>query len=115
EETYFDALRPVIINGIEDVATQGDLLDRCLVLSLPPIPEDRRKGEEKFWHEYEAAHPRILGALLDAFSGGLRSLPDVHLERLPRMADFAAWGAAVGHKLGWSDRVFLTRYAANQD
>jgi hypothetical protein len=29
------------------------------------------------------------GALLDAVSEGLQRLPDVRLERLPRMADFA--------------------------
>ena len=28
EETIFDATRPAIINGIDDVATRADLLDR---------------------------------------------------------------------------------------
>jgi hypothetical protein len=35
EETIFSAKRPIIITGIGDVATRGDLLDRAL---LPPPP-----------------------------------------------------------------------------
>jgi hypothetical protein len=38
--------------------------------------------------------PRILGALLDAVVHGLRALGRVHLDRLPRMADFALWATA---------------------
>jgi hypothetical protein len=34
----------------------------------------------------------MLGALLDAAVHGLRTLGRVHLDRLPRMADFAIWG-----------------------
>jgi hypothetical protein len=33
-------------------------------------------------------------ALLDALAEGLRELPLVRLERLPRMADFAIWATA---------------------
>jgi hypothetical protein len=114
EETHFDAMRPVLLNGIEDVATRFDLLDRCVVLSLPTIPDDRRREEEALWREFEAAHPRILGALLDAVVGGLRMLPSVKLDRLPRMADFARWGEAVGRALGWSEGAFLSAYEANR-
>ena len=89
EETHFDAMRPVLLNGIEDVATRCDLLDRCIALTLPTIPEDKRREEGPFWLEFEAALPKILGALFDAMVGGLRELPSVKLDRLPRMADFA--------------------------
>jgi hypothetical protein len=114
EETFFDAMRPILLNGIEDVATRFDLLDRCVVLSLPTIPEDRRREEEPFWRAFEAAHPQILGALLDAVVGGLRTLPSVQLDRLPRMADFARWGEAVGRSLGWGPGAFLASYEANR-
>ena len=114
EETHFDAMRPVLLNGIEDVATRCDLLDRCLVLSLPTIPDDRRREEKPFWREFEAAHPGILGALLDAVVGGLRMLPSVKLDRLPRMADFARWGEAVGRALGWDEGAFLRAYESNR-
>jgi hypothetical protein len=69
EETVFDAQRPVLLTGIEDLATRGDLLERSIVLTLPPIPEDRRRSERALWKQIEAVRPRILGALLTALSG----------------------------------------------
>ena len=39
------------------------------------------------------------GALLDAVVGGLRTRPSVPRDRLPRRADIARWGAAVGRSL----------------
>jgi hypothetical protein len=41
-----------------------------------------------------SARPHILGALLDAAAQGLKMLPQVRLQRLPRLADFALWAAA---------------------
>src|SRR5262249_33085117 len=45
DEVLFDAQRPVIINGIEEVATRGDLLERSLLLTLPRIHEGDRRTE----------------------------------------------------------------------
>ena len=36
DEVLFDAARPIILNGIEDVVTRPDLADRGLFLTLPP-------------------------------------------------------------------------------
>ena len=38
EEVIFDAMRPVILTGIEDLATRSDLLDRSVLLTLPNDP-----------------------------------------------------------------------------
>jgi hypothetical protein len=43
EEVLFDAARPVILNGIEDIVARPDLADRALFLTLEPIPEERRR------------------------------------------------------------------------
>ena len=48
-----------------------------------------RRDEAQFWREFEQTRPRILGALLDATTAGLRNLTNVRLDQLPRMADFA--------------------------
>lgn len=87
----FDAMRPVILTGIEELATRNDLLDRAVLLTLPTIPEDKRRPEAEFWAAFDAAAPSILGALLPAVSDAMRRLPAVKLPRLPRMADFALW------------------------
>jgi len=113
-EKIIDVRRPVLLNGIEELATREDLLDRALIVYLPSIPEDRRRTEEDFWREFEEAQPRILGALLDAVSTALRNLPDTRIPRLPRMADFAKWVAAAEPALGWKPGTFLRAYAGNR-
>jgi hypothetical protein len=89
DEVLFEAERPVILNGIEDIVTRPDLADRAVFLTLEPIPEERRRTEAELWAAFEAERPRILGVLLDAVVEGLKLLPETHLPKLPRMADFA--------------------------
>jgi len=94
DEMLFAAARPVILNGIEEVITRPDLADRAILLMLAPIAERQRRPETALWREFEFARPRILGALLDAAAHGLHMLPQVRLQSLPRMADFALWATA---------------------
>ena len=93
-EILLQAARPVILNGIVDVITRPDLADRAVFLTLPHVHEGRRRPEKQVWHDFEAAKPLILGALLDAASHGMRTLPEVRLDHLPRMADFVLWSTA---------------------
>jgi hypothetical protein len=53
EEVLFDATRPLLLNGITDVATRPDLLDRALTVTLPPISEEKRRPEAALWREFE--------------------------------------------------------------
>jgi primase-polymerase (primpol)-like protein len=110
DEILFDAQRPALATSIEEVVSSGDLLDRSLLLRLEPIPEERRRTERDLWDTWEIARPRVLGALLDAVSGGLRLLPTVSLDKMPRMADFARWAEAVGRGLGWKPGAALAAY-----
>jgi hypothetical protein len=113
EEVLFQAARPILLNGIEDVISRPDLGDRAIFLTLTPIGEAQRRPEAELWREFEIARPRILGALLDAAVHGLRALGCVQLERLPRMADFALWATACETAL-WSAGTFARAYAANR-
>ena len=112
DEVLFQAARPIILNGIEDVITRPDLADRSIFLTLPHLAEERRRTEKEIWRDFETAQPRILGALLDAASHGLRALPEVRLEQLPRMADFALWATACEPVIGPTSS-FLLAYKAN--
>lgn len=114
DEAIFDFVRPIILNGIEDVISRQDLLDRAILFNLPPIPEDRRRPEETFWREFEEARPRILGGLLDAVAEGLRNIESVKLDKLPRMADFARWVVACEPALPWKPGAFMEAYAGNR-
>ena len=71
DETILDVQRPVMLNGIEEVVTRNDLLDRSIIVYLPSIPPERRQPEKRFWREFEQARPAILGAILDAVSTAL--------------------------------------------
>jgi hypothetical protein len=115
DEILFDAQRPVILNGIEELATRGDLLDRAIILYLEQIPKAERKREAVFWKAFEEARPQILGVLLTAVSKALANIETIELDELPRMADFAIWGAAAAPALGWTAEKFLTAYTENRE
>lgn len=114
EEVLFEAARPMILNGIEEMVKRSDLADRSLFLELEAIPEGHRRPESELWSGFNAARPKILGTLLDAVSHGLRRLPDTRLDRLPRLADFAIWATACETVL-WSAGTFGAAYSANRD
>jgi hypothetical protein len=115
DETLFEAQRPLTINGIAEIAFNGDLLDRSLIVYLPRIPKRRRRKEEAFWAELRPQAGRLLGALLDAVVVGLKRSGELQLEELPRMADFAHWVAACEPALRWPARTFLSAYEINSD
>jgi hypothetical protein len=115
DEKLFDAMRPIMINGIEDLATRGDLLDRCVILMLPTIPDENRREEAELWESFERIRPGVLGALLDAVSAALRNKRSVALTSKPRMADFATWVVAAEPALGWPEGTFLAAYNANRN
>ena len=114
DEVLFDAARPAILNGIEEIVTRPDLADRAIFLSLEPIPEKRRRSEAELWAAFEVERPRILGVLLDAVVEGLKRLGETRLEKLPRMADFALWATACEMAL-WSAGTFWSAYCGNRD
>jgi hypothetical protein len=114
DEALFSAHRPILLNGITDVVTRPDLLDRALVVTLDPIPDDKRKSESDLDAAFAAAHPYILAALLDAVVVALKNESTTVITELPRMADFATWVVAAESALGWEPGAFLAAYRANQ-
>jgi hypothetical protein len=115
DEMIFDAMRPVLMNGIEELATRSDLLDRSLIIFLPNIPEEKRLTVTQIWHEFNAIHAGSLGALLDAVSMALARVEQMRFDRLPRMADFAQWAAAAEVALGFEAGEFIRAYAGNRE
>jgi hypothetical protein len=114
EQQIFQVQRPIILNGIDDIATRGDLLDRSIVLNLPAIPPEKRKDEREFWKDFNRDRPYILDAVYNAISAGLAA-GRPQLQALPRMADFAEWITRCEHGLGWNNGSMLTAYNENKD
>lgn len=114
EETVFEFLRPLLINGIDSLATRPDLLERSILITLPAIAEETRGKEAELTEMFEVLKPQLLGALLTSVSQGLAKLPTVKPDRLPRMADFACWAIAVEEALGFEAGSFMEAYGDNR-
>jgi hypothetical protein len=87
--------RVILLTSIDPGALRGDLGDRVLLVDLEPIKETGRRSERDIDAEYEAARPRILGAIFDLLAKVWKELPTIKLDRLPRMADFGRLLAAM--------------------
>ena len=111
-ELVIGGARPTILNGIGEFVTRGDLADRALLLRVPVIAETRYATEAAVWTRFERERARILGALLDAVSTGVKSHSQVRLEGLPRMADFVVWATAC--ESGQCRGAFLGAYERNR-
>jgi hypothetical protein len=111
DEVVVHVSRPIVLNGIEEVAVRGDLLDRGLILTLPPI--GRYQDEDAFWRSFKEAHPRLLGALLDAVAGALANHSQTPTPNL-RMADFARFVTAAEPALGLERGAFAAAYRSNR-
>ncbi len=114
EEIVLEACRPVILNGIDDLATRPDLADRSLIVTLAPLSAGTRKREADLVEGLTAAAPRILGALLSALAAGMAGQRNVVLEDVPRLADFAHFVTAAESALGWPEGAYMETYLANR-
>ena len=114
-ETIFNNMRPVILNGISDVASRHDLIDRGVMINLEMIPEEARRSEKEIWQKFDQIKPRILGGLFDAVSSAIRNQNNISFDRLPRMADFAIWAAAAEKETPWTEGIsFMDAYSGNR-
>ena len=115
DEMIFSFRRPMVINGIEELAVRPDLLDRSILIHIEPITDERRRDEQNFWQDFEDIRPQLLGRMLDIIVEGIRRLPIINLASSPRMADFARWGVAVEQAMGFPEGSFLSAYQSNRD
>lgn len=109
----FSFRRCIIFDSIDVGALAPDLADRTVTITLELIPDEGRLDEETFWSEWAAAHPQLLGAVLDLAARVMARLPEIVLGRKPRMADFARILAAVDAELGTTAFDRYARQAAN--
>jgi hypothetical protein len=105
--------RPVILTALFAVTDREDFLDREVRVTLKRI-EGNRKTEEQVLTEFAFVRARVLGALFDGVSAGLRFLPSIVMEELPRMADFVLFATAAGKHYGWEEYEFKQAYEVMQ-
>lgn len=114
EESIISVKRPIILNGISACVTAQDLVDRTITIETPTITE--RLEVTELWREYEAARPRLLGALLDIAAKALGLLPVMRIpaEERPRLVEFARLGMAVAAAVGKKPEDFMREFNASR-
>jgi hypothetical protein len=113
EEEVFSVTRPIILNGITQIADQPDLIDRSIFINTPVIDANSRKPEKELLNSFNTQKPMILGELCNALSASLRNKKKEYA-RLPRMADFAKFVSGTEEELGWKKDSFVDAMNANR-
>jgi hypothetical protein len=110
EENLIKAHCPTVLNGINEVITRQDLLERAIIVQLPTI--ETRLTEAEHAQRLEQLAPDIMGGLLELLSRMVEALPHVEIPSaaLPRLADFARLGAALSWVLGREHEDFMPTY-----
>lgn len=115
DEVLFNERRPVILNGIPAFVRNGDLRDRAIIVTLPPIPQEGRRTERELWEAFDAARPAILGALCSAVGVALRRTGTLRVTQRCRLADFVEWVEAASPAPGWQEGEFVSLLAVRQE
>ena len=108
DSRIFSYQRVLGFNGIDVPLGQSDLLDRVLIVETEYIPADRRLREDSVWSRFSALKPLVIGEMLMTVSQAL-DMP-LRTRDLPRMADWAAWGANIADLMDTDPDAFLAAY-----
>ena len=93
---------PVLLNGINPVASQPDLIERVIGVELPTITAGARRDEQSLERAWQDDYPHIFTGLVCLFSEALALLPAIQIPdgMQKRMLDFQRLGEAVCMALG---------------
>ena len=111
DEVLFEAARPVVLNGIEEVITRPDLADRAIFLTLRRSRNAAAAGTGICGASSRYSVPESSVRCSMWSRTGLRTFREVRLDALPRMADFALWWTACETRIlaGWDILARLER------
>ena len=85
--TYVEYRRPQVLTSVDLVPTRSDLLDRCLLVKIKPMPESDHKPKKELDELFHQHRAEILGGLLDLLVIALRNRDTIN-QHWQRMADF---------------------------
>ena len=85
----------LVLNGIFEFITQGDLAQRALIIHLTEMDESNRRSEKDLESELEQDLPEILQGLFELIADIFGYLPDAKVIHPERMIDFSHWLAAM--------------------
>ena len=111
EEHVITSKRPVMLNGINAVATAPDLIERVITVELPTIAAGKRQDEQAMEAAWLRDCRAIFTGLLTLFAEALEMLPKVEIPEgmQKRMLDYQRLGEAVCMALGGKAGEFSQR------
>jgi hypothetical protein len=89
----------ISINGINNPILKPDLSDRSILFELDSPSKKERMGEDLIKEIFKDIKPGLLGSIFTIISKAMAIKQNVHIEELPRMADFAEWGYAIAEAM----------------
>ncbi len=103
----------IIINGIGTLITRPDLAERSNVIYYDKI--STRLTDSQVWEQFNAMKPQLLGSIFNVLRIGLPLVDSVlnDTAELPRMAEFAKYGAAFIKAMGLDPIQFVNEYKAS--
>lgn len=110
--TVFSCAKPIIMNGITDIVSRLDLLDRSVLIRLPKVT--KRMTDTEVAEAYQRIHARVLGALFHSMSRALRDAKTTVVENA-RMIESAQWAAAAEQVAGFEAKSVEKCYQATSD
>ena len=115
-EVHTNAFRNcLLLNGIGNFANRGDLVDRCVKISLQRISTQQREQLSDLRQKFQKDLPIILGAVFDLVKRTLPLVGTIKVGAAPRLADFYCLGGAISKALWGSEQVFFEAFAQNEE
>src|SRR5215208_6717357 len=99
EDVIREYRRAILLNGLVIPTDKPDLIDRVLPVALRRVVKEERQTERHMRALFDARHPKLLGAVLEALSGALAYHEEIR--GLPRLADWAEYAIALYKHLEW--------------
>lgn len=85
----------MVLNGIHSFISQSDLAQRCLPITLKPLPASERKSEKELIAQFQNDLPAIQRGLFNLVAKIMGHLPNAEVTHPERMLDFSKWLAAL--------------------
>lgn len=109
----FRGARPILVNGITDVVTRDDLLDRSLIVHVER-PEET-KTDDELEDKFKELWPRVFGGLCFCMMEALDGHADTEVNRAIRMLQAARWAAAAEVAAGFDSGAVEQAYMAARE
>jgi hypothetical protein len=101
DQVTFEAKRPIIVNGIDNIAHRNDLASRTLTLTFEHIDDKDKLDEKILYREINRVLPGVLGHIYDAVAMCLADPREESLGVQSRLVDFTKWTVAAAPALKW--------------